>query len=66
MTAEIVNLREARKRKARAEKETRAEANRLRHGLPKLEKRRLKAEDDLAARRLEGHRLSPGEDDAGA
>jgi hypothetical protein len=66
MTAEIVNLRQARKRKARAEKETAAEANRLRHGLPKPEKRRLKAEGDLAARRLEGHRLTAGEDDAGA
>ncbi len=37
--AEIVNLRRARKRKARAEKETRAAGKRTRFGRTKAEKR---------------------------
>ncbi len=37
--ADIVNLRQARKRKARAEKDSRAEANRIAFGRPKGERR---------------------------
>jgi Domain of unknown function (DUF4169) len=54
--AEIVNLRQARKRKARADKERAAEENRALHGRSKAEKLR----DAEAARKsrdfLEGHR----------
>ena len=38
MTAEIINLNKVRKAKARAEKEQRAEENRVRHGRTKAER----------------------------
>ncbi len=53
---EIVNLRQARKRKARAEKERAAEANRRAHGAPKAEKTKTRLLQDLDAKRLEAHR----------
>jgi hypothetical protein len=56
---EIVNLRRARKRQASEAAEREAAANRLAHGLSKDERRRLKAEREAAARRLDGHRLPP-------
>ena len=59
--AEIVNLRRARKRKERAEKEARAAENRIGFGRSKAERALSDARKDLAARRLEGHRR---EDDA--
>ena len=59
--ADIVNLREARKAKARADAEVRAAENRVKFGRTKEEKRKAKAEQALDARRLEGHRR----DDAG-
>jgi hypothetical protein len=54
--AEIVNLRTARKRKARAEGAKRAEENRLRFGRTKAEKQASHAEADLASRRLDSHK----------
>ena len=53
---DVVNLRRARKERARAGKETAAEANRLAFGRTKVERELTAAERDLAARRLEGHR----------
>ena len=55
--ADIVNLRQARKRKARAGKEAQAEANRVAFGRTKEERLLGEARKDLDARRLEGHRL---------
>jgi hypothetical protein len=55
--AEIVNLRRARKAKAREEKDAEAAANRLLHGRTKADKQRLQAESDRAGRILEGHVL---------
>ncbi len=55
--ADIVNLRQARKRKARADKEAQAQANRVAFGRTKEERRLGEARKDLEARRLEGHRL---------
>ena len=55
--AEIVNLRTARKRKAREEGAAKAEQNRILFGRTKAEKNKSKAEAELAARRLEGHKL---------
>ncbi len=55
--ADIVNLRQARKRKVRAAKEAQAEANRTAFGRTKEERRLGEARKDLEARRLEGHRL---------
>lgn len=54
--AEIINLRLARKRKARADKEVRASQNRLDFGRPKVEREQTRAENDLAARRLDSHK----------
>jgi hypothetical protein len=55
--AEIVNLRRARKSKARGEREKAAEANRVHHGTPKRVRGAAKAESDKASRTLESHRL---------
>lgn len=60
--AEIINLRQARKNKQRAEKEDKAEANRRAFGRTKAEKHLKKAEDLKATRKLDGHKLDKGED----
>jgi hypothetical protein len=57
--ADLINLRNARKNKARAEKEKTAAANRVLHGTPKTarkleEARRQSAENRLAQHRLDG------------
>ena len=54
--AEIINLRQARKQRARAGKEIRAAENRIVFGRTKAEKERTKAERDMAAQRLDTHR----------
>ncbi len=54
--AEIINLRQARKRKARSDKEAKAAENRVTFGRTKEERRLAEAEKDLAVRRLEGHK----------
>ena len=53
---EIVNLRRARKDKARAAKYAEAAANRAKFGAPKAERDRRDAETALAAARLDGHK----------
>ncbi len=57
--AEIVNLRQSRKRKRRADKERTAEANRIEHGRPSSEKALTSVARGLEAKRLEGHRRAP-------
>lgn len=54
--ADIINLREARKRKARAEKERQAADNRIRFGRTKAEKRLTELENSRFARDLDGKR----------
>lgn len=54
--AEIINLRQARKQKARTEKEARAEQNRITFGRTKAEKDLTEAERDLARRRIDSHK----------
>ena len=56
MTADIVNLRRARKAKARTEREREAEANRAVHGRTKSEKAADKAQRELASRSLDAHK----------
>ena len=51
-----VNLRLARKRRDRAEKERAAEENRAKFGRPKGEKQASEAERERGVRLLEGHR----------
>ena len=54
--AEIVNLRLARKRKARADEATVADANRALHGRTKAEKQADAAARKKTVRFLDGHR----------
>jgi hypothetical protein len=54
MTAEIVNLRLARKRKARAGREAAAAENRARYGQPKTERERSERQSAINAQRLAG------------
>jgi hypothetical protein len=60
--AEIVNLRRARRKKARAEAETKAASNRLVHGRTKAEKTKTRAEEEAAERRLDGHKRGNDDD----
>jgi hypothetical protein len=53
---EIVNLRQARKAKARDEKAKSAEANRTLHGTPKRLRNLAKAKSEKAARDLDAHK----------
>ena len=53
---EIVNLRLARKRKARAEKEARASQNRIEFGRTKSERKHTQAEIDRASHELNSHK----------
>ena len=57
----VVNLRTARKRKARADKEQAAGENRALHGRSKAEKLRDRMRAEKAAGFIEGHRLEPGD-----
>lgn len=54
--AEVVNLRQARKMKARAEKERIAEQNRASHGRSKAERLQTQKLADRSSAFLEGHR----------
>ena len=55
--AEIVNLRRARKQKAREEAEAAAKANRIAHGESKAARRARESERNKSERHVEGHRL---------
>jgi hypothetical protein len=54
--SEIVNLRQARKRKRRAENERTAEANRVQHGRTKGEKLKTSRLNAMAEERHAAHR----------
>jgi hypothetical protein len=59
--AEIINLRQARKNKARADKEARADQNRVTFGRTKAEKTLTKAEREMDQRRLDAHKRDDSE-----
>ena len=59
---EIVNLRQVRKQKARAEKEKLAGENRALHGRSKAEKHRDQLTSDKAETLVAGHRRERPED----
>ena len=61
MSAEIVNLRKARKRNQRRKDEDEAATRRVAYGTPKALHQELEARRDKAKRDLEGHRLDPKE-----
>ena len=54
--ADIINLRNVRKQKARADKETQAEQNRILFGRTKAEKLKQAAEKAQADKHIEGHK----------
>lgn len=60
MAADVVNLRQFRKTKARAEREATADQNRLTHGRTKAEKTLTRKLNDQASKRLDqGHIEAP-------
>lgn len=54
--AEIINLRNVRKQKARADKATAAQQNRIKFGRSKAERQLSAAEQALADKRIDGHK----------
>ena len=54
--AEIINLRNARKQKARAGKEAQAAENRIKFGRTKAEKSLEKAKAELEDKRIDAHK----------
>lgn len=54
---EIINLRQAKKRRARAEKEAQAAANRVKFGRAKGVRKKAEIEESKAARELAGKKL---------
>lgn len=61
MAADVVNLRQFRKAKARSERETAAEQNRITYGRTKAEKSLTQAQNDKAAREHELGRIEKPE-----
>ena len=55
--ADLINLRKARKSKAKAEKSARADENRVRYGQTKVEKQILDKEHTATIRKLDNKRL---------
>lgn len=64
MTGRIINLRQARKAKARDGKRAEADANAARHGLTKSERATARDEKSRDGRMLDGHKLDDGDHDA--
>ena len=60
--AEIINLRTARKAKARQEAEARAAEQRIRHGQTRIQRDREKAAADKIRRILDGAKLDDEQD----
>ena len=65
MAADIVNLRQFRKQKARSEKEKQAEQNRLSFGRTKTDKNLTSALNEKAEKALDQGRLEKNDDGAG-
>ncbi|MEZ5923942.1 MAG: DUF4169 family protein [Hyphomicrobiaceae bacterium] len=60
---EVINLRQYRKAKARAEAEAKAGTNRVQFGRKKAEREQKSALDQLIQRRLDGARVRQSEDE---
>ena len=61
MSANVVNLRRARKAAKRDKAEAEAAENRVSFGVSAAERKRLSAEEDRDARHLDQHKLTPSE-----
>jgi hypothetical protein len=59
VSADVVNLRRARKAAMRKQTEAKAAKNRVSFGLSATERERLKAERQRGAKHLDHHRLTP-------
>ncbi|CAN7475348.1 DUF4169 family protein [Rhizobium leguminosarum] len=64
MSAEIVNLRQFRKKQARSEKETQAEQNRISFGRTKAEKQLTRSLNDKADKAHRDGRIETDDDGA--
>ncbi len=64
MAADVINLRQARKTRSRAEKEAAADQNRLTFGRSKAEKQLTRALKDKAERALDQGRLEKPDPEA--
>lgn len=60
MSGEIINFRKAKKAHDRKAKEREADANRLKFGRTKAERKQTAAEEDLKARRIDAHLRDAG------
>jgi hypothetical protein len=60
--ADIVNLRKARKAKARVQENAKAAENRIKFGRSKAERAATEAQEHLTRRQLEAHRLKGGDE----
>jgi len=56
---DVINLRQARKQRARQDKDAEAARNRTAFGRSKADRQRDQSVTNLAERRLDGHRLTP-------
>nr|WP_249693923.1 DUF4169 family protein [Stappia sp. WLB 29] len=65
MSGDIVNLRQARKARARREKDEKAAQNRSLFGRSKAEKSRDRIEAEKAFVHIEGHRRTPSDSASG-
>ena len=63
MTAEVVNLRQFKKKQARADNEKQAEQNRISFGRTKVEKQLTKALNEKAERSHQQGHIEKSEDD---
>lgn len=59
MPADIVNLRQVRKARAKVEREAKAEANRRLHGMTRAEREKIADEQRRLERQVDGHRREP-------
>ena len=57
--ADVINLRNARKARDRADREATAAANRAKHGLTTAQKKADRVEQERRARTLDGARIEP-------
>lgn len=59
---EVINLRQARKRRAQAARETEADANRIRFGRTKAQRLSDAAHSERADKDLAGHKIEKSDD----
>jgi hypothetical protein len=64
MSGDVINLRRARKERARREKRERGDMNATVHGVSRAERTLAESRSELEARKLDGHRRDAGADDS--